>query len=160
VNTIVAPIQPHLEFAFSVRITLHPARYFGASPLGAQRAAVYVKDGAFEGPAIRGKVLPDSGGDWPLVRPDGVLDFDARYLLQTDDGVLIYMQNRGYRWGSPEVMERMRNRMPVEASEYYMRVAPRFDVQSGPYDWLTRYVFIGIADKTPEGNVIHYFKVL
>lgn len=159
-STAAAPLEPRFEFAFSVRITLNGAHYFGLSPLGAERAAVYVKEGSFEGPNIRGKVLPDSGGDWPVVRPDGVIDFDARYLLQTDDGVMIYMQNRGYRWGSQEVMTRMKNRQPVDPAEYYMRVSPRFEVAVGPYDWLTKYVFVGVADKTPQGNVIHYFKVL
>ncbi|RJG22058.1 DUF3237 domain-containing protein [Massilia cavernae] len=94
-NINVAPREPRFEFAFSVRIVLHGAHYFGPSPQGAERVAVYVKEGSFEGPEIRGVVLPDSGADCPLVRPDGVIDFDARYLLKTDDGVLIYMQNRG-----------------------------------------------------------------
>ncbi|MCD9028722.1 DUF3237 domain-containing protein [Luteimonas sp. BDR2-5] len=154
------PAPPRLEFAFAVRIRLRPALYMGKSPLGHERAAVYLEDGEFEGPGIRGRVLSGSGGDWAVVRPDGVLDFDARYVLQTDDGVSIYMQNRGYRWGSEEVMARMRRREPVDPSEYYMRASPKFEVQSGPYDWLMRYVFVGVADKTPEGNVIRYFKVL
>lgn len=56
-----------------------------------------------------------SGGDWRLLRPDGVLDFDARYLLRTDDGTVIYMQNRGYRWGPPEMMAALSRREPVDA---------------------------------------------
>ncbi|RJG24710.1 DUF3237 domain-containing protein [Massilia cavernae] len=153
-------MQPQLEFAFSIRITLENASYLGVSPAGYERAAVYVKEGVIEGPGLRGKVLPHSGGDWPAKRPDGVLDFDARYLLETDDGVVIYMQNRGYRWASPEVMARLARREPVDPSEYYMRVTPKFEVQTGKYDWLTRYVFVGVALKTPNGNEIHYYKVL
>lgn len=151
---------PQLEFAFAVRIRLHPATYLGKSPLGNERAAVYVQEGSFEGPGIRGRVVPDSGGDWATVRPDGVLDFDARYLLETDDGVTIYLQNRGYRWASEEVMARQRRREPVDPSEYYMRASPKFEVQAGPYDWLMKYVFVGVAEKIPEGNVISYYKVL
>ena len=30
-----------------------------------------------------------SGGDFPLVRPDGVIDFDARYLLEAEDGEIL-----------------------------------------------------------------------
>jgi hypothetical protein len=159
-NDPVQRIEPRFEFAFSVRISLKPAIYLGASPSGAERAAVYLEEGDFAGPEIRGTVVSGSGGDWALVRPDGVLDFDARYLLKTDDGVVIYLQNRGYRWASPEVMARMRRREVVDPSEYYMRVSPRFEVQEGQYDWLMRYVFFGIAEKTPEGNVISYYKVL
>jgi len=151
---------PALEFVFSVHIRLLPATYLGPSPWGSERAAVYLAEGRFEGPDIRGRVVPGSGGDWALIRPDGVLDFDARYLLETDDGVTIYLQNRGYRWASKEVMDKLRRREQVDASEYYMRVTPRFEVQSGKYDWLSKYVFIGVAEKIPEGNIISYYKVL
>jgi hypothetical protein len=154
-------MDPKFEFAFSVRIKLKPpAMYLRPSLMGSERAAIYLEDGDFEGPTIRGRVLPGSGGDWPLVRPDGVIDFDARYMLEVDDGTLIYMQNRGYRWGSPEVMERMRRQEPVDPSEYYMRVSPKFDVPQGKHDWLARYMFIGVAEKTPGGNCIAYYKVL
>ncbi|MEP6907821.1 MAG: DUF3237 domain-containing protein [Pseudoxanthomonas sp.] len=152
--------EPRFEFVFSIRITLQPALYMGQSPAGGERAAVYIAEGDFEGPDIRGTVVPGSGGDWAVVRPDGVLDFDARYLLMTDDGVPIYLQNRGYRWASPEAMAKMKRREPVDPSEYYMRVSPKFEVQTGRYDWLMRYVFFGVAEKVPQGNVINYFKVL
>jgi hypothetical protein len=154
-------MEPKLEFAFTVTIRLKPpAVYLRPSLSGAERAAIYLRDGTFEGPNIRGRVLPDSGGDWPVVRADGVIDFDARYMLEEEDGTLIYVQNRGYRWGTPEVMERMRQQQPVDPSEYYMRVAPKFEVAKGKHDWLARYVFIGVAEKTPAGNCIAYYKVL
>jgi hypothetical protein len=66
--------------------------------MGLTRAAVYAGSGTIDGPLLRGKVIPMSGGDFPLVRPDGVIDFDARYLLEAEDGTLIYQQNRGSRW--------------------------------------------------------------
>lgn len=154
-------LEPKFEFAFTVTIRLRPpAMYLRPSLGGSERAAIYLEDGHFEGPNIRGRVLPGSGGDWPLVRPDGVIDFDARYMLEVDDGTLIYMQNRGYRWGSQDVMDRMRRQEIVDPSEYYMRVAPKFEVPQGKHDWLARYVFIGVAEKTPRGNSIAYYKVL
>ncbi len=46
----------------------------------------------------------------PCFAPDGVLSFDARYMLQEDDGTLILMQNRGFLWGrSPDTMQRLRD---------------------------------------------------
>ncbi len=152
-------MEPQLEFAFAIQLKLSPKIALGPLPQGGDRYFVEILEGSFEGPNIRGKVLP-GGGDWAHVRPDGVLDFDARYNLQTDDGSVIYLQNRGFRWGTPEVMARMARREPVDPSEYYMRVSPQFEVQKGPHDWLTKHVFIGIGDKIPEGNVIRYFKVL
>jgi hypothetical protein len=101
-----------------------------------------------------------SGGDFPLSRPNGVIDFDARYLLEADDGAIIYMENRGYRWArSDEIAEKMRRNEPVEFGDYYMRVTPRFDAPAGPHEWLSRHVFVGVAEKTPGANRIHYFVV-
>jgi len=90
-----------------------------------------------------------------------VIDFDARYLLELDDGTIIYLQNRGYRWAhSEEVAERMARNEPADPSEYYMRVSPKFDVPEGPHDWMAKHIFVGVAEKVPNANCIHYFKVL
>src|SRR5262249_23311553 len=56
-----------------------------------------------EGPRLRGKVLP-GGGDWTLLRGDGVLELDLRLTLETDDGALIHMTSFGLRHGPPEVI--------------------------------------------------------
>jgi hypothetical protein len=156
------PFHPELEFAFTVKINLTGAYFLKTmGSIGQERAAVYAGDGTFEGPRIRGKVIPMSGGDFPLVRPNGVIDFDARYLLQADDGTVIYLQSRGYRWArTPEVAERMARNGPADFSEYYMRVSPKFDVPEGPHDWLGKHIFIGVAEKIPSANAIHYFQVL
>jgi hypothetical protein len=154
-----APFAPHMDYAFTVEIVLEPAMYLGASPTGAERAAVYIKNGTITGPMLQGTVVPMSGGDWARKRPDGTLDFDARYILRLDDGTLVYMQNSGYRWASAEAMAKMARHEDVPFSDYYMRVTPKFEVKSGPYDWLTRYVFVGVAEKIPSGNRIHYFIV-
>lgn len=155
------PFAPRTEFAFTVSIKLSQAFFLRPSSQGATRAAVYAESGSFEGPKIRGRVIPMSGGDWPLVRPNGVIDFDARYLLEVEDGTVIYLQSRGYRWAkTPEIAERMARNEDVSDDDYYMRVAPKFDVPEGPHDWLGRYLFVGVAEKLPGANRIHYFKVL
>lgn len=153
------PFQPRLDYAFTIAIKLSPARYLAPSGTGQTRAAVYAESGTVEG-RINGRVVPMSGGDWALVRADGVLDFDARYLLELDDGTTVYLQNRGFRWASDEAMARMREQQDVAHGDYYMRVTPRFEVPAGPHDWLNRYVFVGVAEKLPGANRIHYFQVL
>ncbi len=152
------PFQPELEYAFSIAITLTSATYLKPTVTGQVRAAVYAKEGTISG-KISGIVVPMSGGDWPLIRQDNVIDFDARYMLKLDDGTDIYMQNRGYRWASDEVLEKQKRNEPVDFSEYYMRVSPKFDVPAGPHDWLSKHIFVGVAEKTPGANCIHYFCV-
>jgi len=155
-------LEPKFEYAFTITINLDPDRIFWVRPsdTGSERAGVYVLDGTVEGPGIKGIVLPQSGADWPLLRPNGVIDFDARYMLQLDDGSVVYVRNRGFRWGDAKVMERMRLRQEVDPSEYYFRVSPKFEAPEGAYDWLNRYVFVGVAEKSPGGNAIHYYRLL
>ena len=152
--------QPILDYAFTIGIELTGARWIKPTSIGMTRAAVYAGSGTIDGPMLRGKVIPMSGGDFPLVRADGVIDFDARYLLEAEDGAVIYLQNRGYRWAkSAEAADKMNRNEAVGADEYYMRVSPKFDAPDGPHAWLNKHVFVGVAEKIPGANRIHYFVV-
>jgi len=151
---------PSLEFVFEVQAQLGPLCVLPTTGFGRERAAIYVLEGAVRGPALNGRVLPNSGGDWAVARPDGVLEFDARYLLESDDGHTIYMQNRGLRWASPEVSERLKRGERVDPADYYMRLSPSFEVQPGAHDWLNRHTFVGVGARTATGNVVRYYKVL
>ena len=160
-----APL-PRLEFAFEVRLRFTRVQNIASMPTGAGRGAVYVDSGEFSGPYIRGKAVPNSGGDYALFRPDGVLQFDARYMLQEDDGTLILMQNRGYLWGrNADTMKKLRDMAfaggpTVDPSEYYLRAAPSFEVEKGRHDWLMRHVFVGLGERKADGNLVRYYKVL
>jgi hypothetical protein len=159
--TSVHPFQPVLQHVFTISIELSRLYRVEPTALGDQRCAIFAAEGKIEGPKLNGRVVPMSGGDFPLVRPNGVIDFDARYLLEADDGAIIYMQNRGFRWArSPEIAARMSRNEPADPSEYYMRVSPKFDAPAGPHEWLTRHMFVGVAEKLPGANSIHYFQVL
>lgn len=158
--------MPKLEFAFELRLRFTRVQNITAMPTGAGRGAVYVDSGEFHGPRLRGKAVPGSGGDYALFRPDGVLAFDARYMLQEDDGTLILLNNKGYLWGrKPDTMQRLREMAfaggpTVEPAEYYLRAAPTFEVESGRHDWLMRHVFVGIGERKADGNLVRYYTVL
>ena len=157
---------PKLEFAFELRLRFTRVQNIAAMPSGAGRGAVYVDSGEFHGPRLRGKAVPSSGGDYALFRPDGVLAFDARYMLQEDDGTLILLNNKGYLWGrKPDTMQRLREMAfaggpTVEPAEYYLRAAPTFEVEIGRHDWLMRHVFVGIGERKADGNLVRYYTVL
>ncbi|MGA3295146.1 MAG: DUF3237 domain-containing protein [Candidatus Acidiferrales bacterium] len=158
--------EPKLEFAFQVRLHFARVQTIANMPTGASRGGVYLGTGEFQGPRLRGKVVPDSGGDYALFRPDGTVSFDARYMLQEDDGTLILLTNRGYLWGyQDDTMQRIREMAfeggpPVDPSEYYLRAFPSFEVEAGKHDWLTRHVFIGIGERKADGNLIRYYALL
>ena len=70
-----------------------PPTDVGATPSGTRQIHDLV-GGRFEGPKLRGTVLP-SGGDWLLVGADGVGRLDVRATLETEDGARIYVQYPG-----------------------------------------------------------------
>src|SRR2546429_348914 len=78
-----------------LQVKVAGAQKIGPVPHGTRLTAP-ITDGHFEGPRLRGKVLP-GGGDWTLLRGDGVLELDLRLTLETDDGALIHMTSFGGR---------------------------------------------------------------
>jgi hypothetical protein len=97
-----------------------------------------ITGGSFEGPEIRGVVLP-GGADWNLRRSDGVAEIWARYTLQTDDGALISITNAGLARGEHGTPER------------YARTIPTFEVGDSRYAWLERSVFVGTLVRRSDG---------
>lgn len=158
--------NPKLEYVFEIDLNFTRVHNINNMPTGAGRGAVYLDSGTVRGPHLNGIAIPDSGGDWALFRPDDVLSFDARYMLQADDGTLILLRNNGYLWGRhPDTMAKIRawifeDGPVVPESDYYLRANPTFEVESGKYDWLMRHVFIGVGRRKEAGNVLRYYALL
>ncbi len=157
---------PQFEFAFEIDLDFQRVHNIPATPAGFGRGAVYVDAGKVSGPLLNGKVLPDSGGDWAMFRPDGTLSFDARYMIEENDGSLILIHNRGFLWGKhPDTMDKIRNWIfnngpVVPEDEYYLRASPTFEVSEGKHDWLTRHVIVGVGKRKEHGNTLRYYKML
>ena len=149
----------NLEFAFTVRAALDPPVVIGNGPEGLRRF-VPIIGGTFEGPLLNGEVVPGSG-DWQVVRPDGVLNADARYTLQTPAGTLIAVTNRGIRHAAPDVMAQLTRGELVPPSSYYFRTSATFEAPLGSEcDWVNRTIFVATAEREPNTAVIHFFRVL
>ena len=144
---------------FTIRITLHPAYDIGPTPLGARRI-IPVSGGDFEGPRLRGIVLPHAGSDWLLARADGSFQQDARFALQTDDGAIIAMSYRGVRHAAPDVAARLARGETVDPSEYYLRTAPFYETAAERYAWINTIVSVGVGHRTTDGVVYDVFEVL
>jgi hypothetical protein len=157
---------PRLEFAMEIRLTFPRVQTIPNVPSGGSRSAVYVESGTFEGPRLRGKAVPHSGGDYAYFRPDDVAVFDARYMLEEDDGTLILLNNRGFLWGrKPDTMQKLRDwafkgGAPVPHEEYYLRGNPTFECSAGRHDWLTRHVFVGVGERCADGNRLRYYALV
>jgi len=146
-------LRPLLKAA----IALAPAQELGEAPLG-RRRIIPIAGGSFSGEKLRGRVLP-GGGDWQVVRADGVADLDARYTLETHDGALIYVRNRGYRHGPAEVMRKLAAGEEVDPSLYYMRTTPLFETGDARYAWLNRMVCVATAARLANSVELEVFEV-
>ncbi len=146
------------EFSFEARVTVANPLMIGQSTQGLRRV-VPITGGTFSGPGIKGRVVP-GGADWQFVRLDGVLEVLAKYTLETDDGVLIPVENCGIRHASPVVMARLTKGEPVPMNEYYFRTVAQFEAPVGSkYEWLNRAMFVGVAAREPAAAVIRFYKV-
>src|SRR5204863_103187 len=115
----------------TMQVAIAGAQKIGAVPHGS-RVTAPIAGGHFEGPRLRGKVLP-GGGDWVIKRADGVLELDLRITLLVDDGALVHMTFEGIRDdGAPGAP--------------YFRTLPRFETADPRYSFLNRLLAVGTGE--------------
>ena len=148
----------NFRFLMTLRVAIAGVQKIGAVPHGT-RATALIASGHFEGPRLRGKVLP-GGGDWTLLREDGVLELDLRLTLETDDGALIHMMSFGLRHGPPEVMAALGRGEAVDPSTYYFRTTPRFETGHPKYAFLNRLLAVSRGDRRPAGPIYTIDEIL
>jgi hypothetical protein len=155
----MTPAQPlNTQLLFTLTGTVGTPSQIGVLPQG-RRRIIPIEGGTFEGPRIRGQVLP-IGADWMLIRPDGVAVIDVRAILQTDDAALIYMRYSGYRHGPTDVMQALADGKDVDPAAYYFRIAVILETGAEKYSWLNRIVAIGTGRRIPEGPIYDIYEVL
>ena len=143
-ETPAAPAPLQTEFVYEAVVTIDAGVEVGTTP-GGTRRYIPITGGTFEGPRIRGTILP-GGADWQTSRSDGVTEVDALYTIRTDDGTVIIVRNSGV----------------IADGGAYMRTAPRFEAPAGPHDWLNRAQFLGSVAGGPRPGtvIIRIFRVL
>lgn len=149
---------PNLEFLFDLYVEVGAPYLPGETPIG-NRRIIQVTGGAFEGPELKGIVIP-GGDDWITVRDDGTVVQDVRILLETEDNEIILMTYKGLRHGPKEVIKRLDNNEEVDPSDYYFRSSPVFETASKKYDWLNKTVFLSTGKRVPGKAVYSLYKVL
>jgi hypothetical protein len=142
----------------TLQVVVPPPQRLGVVPHGA-RVIAPITGGSFDGPRLRGNVLP-GGGDWTLLRPDGVLELDLRITLETDDGALIFLTSYGLRHGPPEVLAALARGEAVDPSTYYFRTTPRFETSSQQYSFLNRLIAVSSGDRRAGGPIYTIDEIL
>jgi hypothetical protein len=150
--------NPSLTRVYRLEATVGEALELGEIAEG-RRRIVPLTGGTFTGPELNGKLLPGSSADWQLVLPDGTALGDIRYTLQTNDGDLLYVQSRGVRHGSPEVLARLARGEDVDASEYTFRTSTQIETATPELDWLNKGVFISVGARQPDRVIYETYLV-
>ena len=130
----------------------------GAAPAG-ERRVVAILGGSFEGPQLRGEILP-GGADWQLARKDGVLELDARYVLKERSGGLIQVVSQGYRHGPPEVLAALARGDEVDPADYFFHTAMRFETGAADFAWLNKTMAFSIAERKARKVLLHASRLL
>lgn len=146
------------EYLLTYTVTVDTLHDVGPVPFGTRHVDMLGR-GTFEGPRLRGEVLP-GGMDMKTLRSDGAMTPNVRMVLKTDDGALIFMHYQGVRHGSPEVMARIARGEVVPPSEYYLRNTPYFETSAPKYDLLNRIVAVGIGRRMPDHAAYDVFQIL
>lgn len=149
-----------LEFDYlcDLKVDVGEIVTMGPGPLG-ERRIVAIHGGTFEGPALRGEVLP-GGNDWQILRADGVLDVDARYALRTDAGEAIRVVSQGYRHGPPEVLAALGRGEEVAPDKYFFRSVLRFETGAPGLAWLNKTIAIAKAQRKARQVLLTAYRLL
>ncbi|WP_020673299.1 DUF3237 domain-containing protein [Amycolatopsis nigrescens] len=143
------------EHLFDLIVDLNPRLDIGSGPLG-RRVLFGAAGGTFEGPELRGEVLP-GGGDWALFRPDGTMMLDVRLTLRTHDNALLHLAYGG-RWTTPpELRADLADpvkRVQIDPGRYYFRTNPLFETGAERYAWLNDVVCVG-SGYLVEGGIAY-----
>jgi Protein of unknown function (DUF3237) len=153
-------MAPALETKYVFTITAHIGGVTSAGDIGyGVRRIIPITGGEVRGQDINGKVC-GFGADFQIVRPNELTELEAKYAFETDDGAVVYVENRGIRFGPVELLQRLKRGEPVDPKLIYFRTVPKFETGAGKYRWLMEHLFIGSAARHADRVVIDVHQVL
>ena len=134
---------PRLRWFCDLDVELGPIRETGAGRAG-RRRIIPIIGGRARGDGFEGVVM-NLGADWQTIFANQTADLDTRYAVETDDGAVIEIINKGYRHGAPEVVERLAKGEDVPPGEYYMRTSARLECGDPRFSWVNDMIFVGVG---------------
>ena len=152
-------MTPVLETKYVFTITAHIDPVVSAGDVGHGVRRIVPIIGGEVGGEVNGTVCP-FGADFQIIRPNELIELEAKYALQTDDGAIIYVENRGIRFGPLELLQKLKRNEPVDPKLIYCRSSPKFETGAAGYRWLMEHLFVASVARHAERVVIDVHKVL
>ncbi len=107
------------------------------------------------------RIIPIIGGE---VKGEGItnelIELEAKYAFETDDGAVVCVENKGLRFGPVDLLQKLKRGEPVDPKLIYCRTVPRFETGAAKYRWLMETLFIGSAARHADRVVIDVHRVL
>ena len=149
---------PELKFFADLSVQMDKPQEVGTTVHG-QRRVIPILGGEVHGNGWTARVLR-GGADFQMIVNQSLAELDARYVLETDAGDLIFVQNRAVRTASPEVMARLIRGEKVDQQLVYFRCTPQFETASKSLSWISEKLFIGTGARHPDKVVMRFFEVM
>ena len=147
---------PELRHVLHLDVEVGAPVEVGRTAAGLRRL-VPITGGTASGPLLQGRIVP-GGWDYQLVR--SATETEARYVVETDRGKLVYVTNRGLRTGTADDVARLLRDEPVDPSRIYFRSTPVFETAAERLSALTSRLFVGVGTRHPRAVVFDFFEVL
>lgn len=132
--------EPNLRSVFSILIKSSKDRLY----LG-EKERIFVPFTLEVSGELKG-VAMSHGVDIQKQNKDGSKNILAKYGLKLDDGESIYVENAGVI------------RTKADGSRYFVTI-PKFETYSPKYKWLEKRIFVGYANKTPNGTLLTFYEL-
>src|SRR5947209_18145930 len=101
---MTAPIL-ETKYVFTITAKIGDVITAGETGIGVRRI-IPIIGGEVKG-AITGRVLP-YGADFQIIRPNELIDLEAKYAFETDDGAIVYVENKGMRFGPVDFLQQLK----------------------------------------------------
>jgi hypothetical protein len=133
------PVPDSGELVFEAELRTGAILDLGQTQYGARRV-IPIDGGAISGPRIEGE-FQDLGLEWELTTADGNVELEARNVIRTSSGALIYMRTCGAARGGS------------------VRIVPDFEAGSSGANWLNQGTFVGTRELGVSTMTLRVFQV-
>ncbi|OCK55782.1 DUF3237 domain-containing protein [Bradyrhizobium sp. LMTR 3] len=152
-------MTPQLETRYVFTITVRIGEVTSAGEIGTGvRRIIPIIGGEVRG-EVNGKVCA-FGADFQIIRPNELIELEAKYAFETDDGAVVYVENKGLRFGPVELLQKLKRGEPVDPKLIYFRTVPKFETGAEKYRWLMQNLFVASAARHTDRVVIDVHQVL
>lgn len=138
------PSPPGLIYAFRLSLRFEEPLIY--QTMAGQRRFLRFHSAEAEGPELTAS-LADNGGDWLLMRRDGVADLEGRMMLRATSGEHIYWRSRGTL------------RFSADGSSGSYALQPWFDTNLGPHDPMTKTAYLATGQWSAEGAELDVWRL-